>query len=125
MSNVISSILFKIVFKFLWFYSSLNNNVLNGECCADCDTTAQHDHMIAASLVYCDQEDSDSDANDDCCIYTYRGQEPAFDNNVPVDDRSTSPLMDYLEMDFDPEPTVGNESEDEEIIVADIINNHK
>lgn len=117
------------MFKVLWFCSSLNNNVLNGhidtECCTDCDTAAQRDHMIATSLVYCDQEDSDSDTNDDCCIYTYRGQEPAFDNNIPVDDRSTSPLMDYLEMDFDPEPIVGNESEDEDVIVADITNHHK
>lgn len=70
--------------------------------------------MIAASLVHCDQEDSDSDNNS--CIYTYRGdrQEPAIEN-LPMDDRSTSPLMDYLEMDFEPEPTVNNVSEDEEI----------
>ncbi|XP_060850420.1 uncharacterized protein LOC132929240 [Rhopalosiphum padi] len=100
--------------------SRLNNNVAhsydgpNTESCLDCDTPEQHDHMIAASLVRCDQEDSDSD--NDSCIYTYRGdrQEPAVEN-LPMDDRSTSPLMDYLEMDFEPEPTVNNVSEDEEI----------
>lgn len=97
-------------------------NGYNGsDCCADCDTAAQQqDHMIAASLVYCDQEDNDSD--DDCCIYTYRGdrQEPPVANDVPAaDDRSTSPLMDYLEMDFDPEPAVANESEDEETEMMD------
>ncbi|KAL5235099.1 hypothetical protein ACI65C_002509 [Semiaphis heraclei] len=100
--------------------SRLNNNVAHNhddpdtESCLDCDTPEQHDHMIAASLVHCDQEDSDSD--NDSCIYTYRGdrQEPAVEN-LPMDDRSTSPLMDYLEMDFEPEPTVNNISEDEEI----------
>ncbi|CAI6361899.1 unnamed protein product [Macrosiphum euphorbiae] len=100
--------------------SRLNNNVAHShedpdtESCLDCDTPEQHDHMIAASLVRCDQEDSDSD--NDSCIYTYRGdrQEPAIEN-LPMDDRSTSPLMDYLEMDFEPEPTVNNVSEDEEI----------
>ncbi|KAE9536877.1 hypothetical protein AGLY_006939 [Aphis glycines] len=100
--------------------SRLNNNVAhshdgpNTESCLDCDTPEQHDHMIAASLVRCDQEDSDSD--NDSCIYTYRGdrQEPAVEN-LPIDNRSTSPLMDYLEMDFEPEPTVNNVSEDEEI----------
>jgi len=98
----------------------LNNNVAhnyddpNTESCLDCDTPEQHDHMIAASLVHCDQEDNDSD--NDSCIYTYRGdrQEPAVEN-LPMDDRSASPLMDYLEMDFEPEPTVNNVSEDEEI----------
>lgn len=110
------------------FFSRLNNNLINGydgsECCVDCDTAAQQDHMIAASLVHCDQEDNDSD--DDCCIYTYRGdrQEPIV-SNLPADNRSTSPLMDYLEMDFDPEPTVGNESEDEDIIVPDTANHQK
>lgn len=70
--------------------------------------------MIAASLVHCDQEDNDSD--NDSYIYTYRGdrQEPPVEN-LPMDDRSASPLMDYLEMDFEPEPTVNNVSEDEEI----------
>ncbi|XP_060876833.1 uncharacterized protein LOC132949778 [Metopolophium dirhodum] len=100
--------------------SRLNNNVAHShedpdtESCLDCDTPEQHDHMIAASLVRCDQEDSDSD--NDSCIYTYRGdrQEPAIEN-LPMDDRSASPLMDYLEMDFEPEPTVNNVSEDEEI----------
>ncbi|XP_001948631.1 uncharacterized protein LOC100159755 isoform X2 [Acyrthosiphon pisum] len=100
--------------------SRLNNNVAHNhedpdtESCLDCDTPEQHDHMIAASLVRCDQEDSDSD--NDSCIYTYRGdrQEPAIEN-LPMDDRSTSPLMDYLEMDFEPEPAVNNVSEDEEI----------
>jgi len=79
--------------------------------------------MIAASLVRCDQEDSDSD--NDSCIYTYRGdrQEPAIEN-LPMDDRSTSPLMDYLEMDFEPEPTVNNVSEDEEI-TEPVANNAK
>ncbi|VVC40866.1 Hypothetical protein CINCED_3A008762 [Cinara cedri] len=74
--------------------------------------------MVAASLVYCDQEDNDSD--DNCCIYTYRGDRQApIVNALPVENRSASPLMDYLEMDFDPEPTAGNESEveDEEVIV--------
>lgn len=77
--------------------------------------------MIAASLVRCDQEDSDSD--NDSCIYTYRGdrQEPAIED-VPMDDRSASPLMDYLEMDFEPEPTVNNVSEDEEI-TEPVVNN--
>lgn len=101
--------------------SRLNNNIAHGndgpdiESCLDCDTPEQHDHMIAASLVHCDQEESDSD--NDSCIYTYRGdrQEPVVEN-LPMDDRSTSPLMDYLEMDFDPEPTVNSVSEDEEII---------
>lgn len=106
----------------------MNNNVVNGfsdsQCCANCDTASRRDHMIAASLVYCDQEDTDSD--DDCCIYTYRGdrQEPAIDN-LPVDNRSTSPLMDYLEMDFDPEPTVGNESEEEDVLVPNPANHPK
>lgn len=72
--------------------------------------------MVAASLVYCDQEDNDSD--DDCCIYTYIRQETAADH-LPATNRSTSPLMDYLEMDFDPEPTVGNESEEEDLNVPD------
>lgn len=118
------------MFKFKTFYFRLNNNVVNGyntsKCCADCDTAAQQDHMIAASLVYCDQEDNDSDIDDDCCIYTYRGdrQEPVVEN-IPVDDRNTSPLMDYLEMDFDPEPTVGNESEDEDIILPERTNHYK
>jgi len=108
--------------------SRLNNNIINGydasKCCMDCDTAAQQDHMIAASLVYCDQEDNDSD--DDCCIYTYKGdrQEPVVDD-FPVDNRNVSPLMDYLEMDFDPEPNIGIESEDEEIIVPDGITNYK
>lgn len=107
----------------------MNNNVAhshdgsNTESCLDCDTPEQHDHMIAASLVRCDQEDSDSD--NDSCIYTYRGdrQEPAVEN-LPIDNRSTSPLMDYLEMDFEPEPTVNNVSEDEEI-TEPIANNSK
>jgi hypothetical protein len=86
------------------------NGCTVSECCADCDMAAQHDHMIAASLVYCDQEENNSD--DDCCIYTYRGdrQEPEV-NNLPMNDRSASPLMDYLEMDFDPETTAGEDGE--------------
>lgn len=106
------------------FRLRFNNNKVNGfnnhVCCADCDTAAQQqDHMIAASLVHCDQEDNDSD--DDCCIYTYRGdrQEPLVAKDPPVDNRSSSPLMDYLEMDFDPEPAAGNESEDEETEMTD------
>lgn len=101
----------------------MNNNTVNGfdgsDCCANCGTSVEHrDHMIAASLVYCDQEDNDSD--DNCCIYTYRGdrQEPVV-NSLPVENRNTSPLMDYLEMDFDPEPIAGNESEDEDVIIPD------
>lgn len=69
--------------------------------------------MIAASLVHCDQEDNGSDIDDDFCIYTYRGdrQEPAVAvDNVLADDRNASPLMDYLEMDFEPEPTASGES---------------
>ncbi|XP_050422573.1 uncharacterized protein LOC126834585 [Adelges cooleyi] len=103
--------------------SRLNNNVVNGygdtQCCANCDSAARRDHMIAASLVYCDQEESDTD--DDCCYYRYRGdrREPAVDDRLRVDDRSASPLMDYLEMDFDPEPTVENESENEELDAPD------
>ncbi|XP_050524931.1 uncharacterized protein LOC126896308 [Daktulosphaira vitifoliae] len=97
----------------------LNNNIVNGysdsQCCANCDVAARRDHMIAASLVYCDEEDSDVD--DDCCIYTYRGdrQEPPVVNRALIENRSSSPLMDYLEMDFDPEPVLENESENEDI----------
>lgn len=83
--------------------------------------------MIAASLVYCDQEDvDDSNDDDNCCIYTYRGdrQEPMVEI-IPVDDRSTSPLMDYLEMDFDPEPTVGIDSEGEDIIANEMAHRYK
>lgn len=78
--------------------------------------------MIAASLVHCDQEDNGSDIDDDCCIYTYRGdrQEPVVEN-MPVDDRNASPLMDYLEMDFEPEPTASHESEDEDGILPERI----
>lgn len=81
--------------------------------------------MIAASLVHCDQEDN-NDSDDDCCIYTYRGdrQEQDVVDILPVDNRSTSPLMDYLEMDFDPEPTIGIGS-DEEDISLDTTNNQK
>lgn len=96
------------------------NGYGDSECCTGCDTVARHDHMIAASLVYCDQEDvDDSNDDDNCCIYTYRGdrQEPAVENIPIADNRSTSPLMDYLEMDFDPEPTIGIDSESEDIIV--------
>lgn len=83
--------------------------------------------MIATSLVYCDQEDvDDSNDDDNCCIYTYRGdrQEPMVEI-IPVDDRSTSPLMDYLEMDFDPEPTVGIDSEGEDIIADETAHRYK
>lgn len=116
----------------IFISSRLNNNIVNGhddsECCANCVTAAVHDHMIAASLVYCDQEDND-DSDDNYCIYTYRGdrQEAVVAIGTPGDDRSTSPLMDYLEMDFDPEPppTVGNASEDEDIIVPGPSNHHR
>lgn len=74
--------------------------------------------MIAASLVFCDQEDNDSD-DTSYCTYTYRGDEvQPVDNSLPVESRSASPLMDYLEMDFDPEPTTGNDSEDEDNFAA-------
>lgn len=107
---------------FIFFLSSLNNNVVNGpEFCFDINLTAEYDRMIAASLVYCDQEENNSD--DDCCIYTYRGDpvEPEV-NNLPMNDRSSSPLMDYLEMDFDPEVTAG---EDEEIVSLNVANDDK
>lgn len=74
--------------------------------------------MIAASLVFCHQEDNDSEDNC-CCTYTYRGDRLLSDvRDSPVENRSASPLMDYLEMDFDPELTAGNESEDEDVIVS-------
>lgn len=81
--------------------------------------------MIAASLVFCDQEDN-NDSDDDSWIYTYCGDRRKQDavEILPMDNRSASPLMDYLEMDFDPEPIIGNDSDGEDI-TPDITNNHK
>ncbi|XP_054277800.1 uncharacterized protein LOC128996469 [Macrosteles quadrilineatus] len=85
----------------------------NSECC---DSTQKQ--CRARDRVSCDYDRNSSSEDEECCIYTYKGDSnqmadlPSSFFNLDLlpqrplaNSRNSSPDMDYLEMDFDPGPS--------------------
>lgn len=90
----------------------------NGQCDKDLDK------MRKNSLYHNIYNSSSSEDDDEHCVYTYKGAEVGSDlpesffnlgvnvqNNQDRASRCSSPEMDFLEMDFDPGPSNGQDSD--------------
>lgn len=107
--------------------SSMNNlnsrNVSNGCSSKFGDSSRDHHNGRNSSRYRQIYASSSSDDDDEHCVYTYKGAEMGSDlpesflylgMNVPnggARNSCSSPDMDYLEMDFDPGPSNGQDSD--------------